>query len=105
MAWEVIQAGDYGWQGKLRLTQNGSSLDISSYTTLLYLLRSPSGAVTEKVAEFDTDGTDGVLIATFATGEIAADGHWQVQARISKTGVQLTSEKHTFEVGRQTVVG
>ena len=100
MAWEYITSGDYGFVGKLTIVQDNVAQDISSYTTRQYILTSPHGIASTVTAAFDTDGTDGVLSYTFQDGDIDDDGDWRVRARISKSGVQLTSEEYTFEVQR-----
>ena len=98
MAWEDIHTDDYGWVGKLTLKQDGTAVDISSYTTWVYILKDPAGTTASKVAAFATDGTNGVLAYTILTGDIDSVGSWEVQARISKVGAQITSEPHTFLV-------
>lgn len=100
MAWEYITSGDYGFVGKLTVVQDNVVQDISSYTTLQYILTSPHGISSTVTAAFDTDGTDGVLAYTFQDGDIDDDGEWRVRARLSKTGARLTSEEHTFRVER-----
>ena len=96
--WDDITVDDYGWVGKLRLVQDATPVDISSYTTRQFIFKSPVGTVTTKAATFDDDGTDGILKYTVADGDIDRSGSWRVQARISKTGVELTSDPLHFQV-------
>ena len=98
MTWKDIHVDDYGWIGKLTLQQDGAAVDISSYTTKQFVLRDPDGTAATKTADFDSDGTDGVLKYTVATGDIDAAGNWKVAARIKKANVELTSEGHGFNV-------
>jgi len=98
MAWEDINKDDYGWVGKLTLKQDGTAVDISSYTAWVFILKDPDGVTAEKVAAFDSDGTDGKLKYTIADGDIDSAGNWQVQARISKVGVELTADPLSFLV-------
>jgi hypothetical protein len=99
MSWIDIHINDYGWIGKLTLQQDGVALDISSYTTLNYIFKDPSGvAAAAKVAAFDSDGTDGILKYTIVAADIDEVGKWYVQARISKVGAVLTSDWHQFDV-------
>jgi len=98
MSWEDIHVDDYGWIGKLTLQQDGTALDISSYTTLQYILKDPSKVTSTKVAAFDSDGTDGILKYTIAAADIDEVGNWYVQARVSKIGAVLTSDWHQFQV-------
>lgn len=99
--WSNIQVGDYGWTGKLTIVQDDVAQDISSYTTRRFIFLSPSGARTAKTATFVTDGTDGALQYTVEAGVINEVGRWAVQARISKAGVELTSEPLSFEVAER----
>lgn len=98
MAWANIHENDYGFDGKLRIVKDGTAQDISSYTTRQYILKSPAGTIATKTAAFDTDGTDGILSYTFADGDIDRTGTWTVQARIAKTGVELTAKALRFNV-------
>lgn len=99
MSWQNIQVDDFGWVGKLTLKQDDVAVDISSYTTKQFILKPPGATAVTKTAAFDTDGTDGILTYTILTGEINIAGNWQVHARISKTGEELTSEPLKFKVG------
>ena len=96
MGWDNIHVDDYGWVGKLCIKQDGTVVDISSFTTRSFILRSPAGTATTKTATFTTDGTDGYLQYTIADGNINVVGKWSVAARISKTSVELTSKPVTF---------
>lgn len=96
--WTDIHVDDYGWVGKLTLQQDGTAIDISSYTTRQFIFKAPSGTATTKTATFDTDGTDGVLKYTVEDGLIDEVGNWRVQARIAKSGVELTSADLRFVV-------
>jgi hypothetical protein len=99
MSWENLNADDYGQVAKLTCREDSTPVDISTYTTRKFILTDPDGAATLKTATFDTDGTDGVLKYTLADGDIDQAGNWQVQARISKTGTEITSDPHRFYVG------
>jgi hypothetical protein len=102
MSWENIQVDDYGWVGKLTVKQDGSAVDISSYTTKQFIFESPGGTDTTKAASFDSDGTDGILAYTIEDGLIDEAGTWQVAARISKVGAELTSDPLRFYVAART---
>ena len=99
MSWENFQKTDFGWVGRLTLKQDGTVVDISSFTTRQMFLVDPDGtASTAKTANFDSDGTDGKLKYTILTSEINKVGNWNVFARIKKTGVELTSDPLEFRV-------
>lgn len=98
MSWSNIQVDDYGWKGKLTLTQDGSAVDLSSYTTKQFIISDPSGNDTTVTAEFTTDGTDGVLEYTVTDGLIDEAGIWKVRARVARADVELTSQPLSFVV-------
>lgn len=97
-SWHHIHIDDYGFYGKLRVVRDGAGMDISNYSTLRYVLRSPNGYPKVRSAAFDTNGVDGVLKYLFASGDIDEIGEWSVQARLAKTGAELTSESMRFDV-------
>lgn len=99
--WHNIHAADYGYDCKLRIVKRGTAQDVSQYTTRQFIFKSPSGVKTTKTAAFDTDGTDGVLKYTVEAGLINEAGDWSVQARIAKTGAELTSDPITFRVKKR----
>lgn len=98
MAVDNIHVDDFGWLLKLRIVQDGSAVDISSYTTRSFILRDPTGTTATKTATFTTDGSDGWLQYTTQDGDVDRVGMWSVAARISKTGTELTSEAISFPV-------
>jgi len=99
--WQNITVDDYGYNCKLRVVKSGVAQDLSEYTSQQFIFRSPRGQVATKTAGFDTDGTDGVLRDTVADGDIDEIGEWQVQARVSTTSVELTTEALTFRVKKR----
>lgn len=98
MAWTDINAGDHGWVAKLRIVEDGGPVDLSSFTTRQMIFRSPTGATVTKVASFDSNGQDGLLRYVVQSGDIAVPGLWHVQARVAKTGAEITSAALPFEV-------
>lgn len=96
--WQGIHKDDYGWTGKIRVVQDAVAQNISTYTTRQFIFRKPSGAIATKTATFATDGADGVLQYAVESGLVDEVGGWQVQARISKSGVVLTSAPIYFSV-------
>ena len=98
MSWDNIHVDDFGWVAKLTVQQDGTAVDISSFTTLEYILRDADGNETTKIVSFDSDGTDGKLKYVILTGDIDSVGSWYVQMRLKKTNVELTSKEHGFSV-------
>ena len=98
MSWSNIHVDDYGYPAWLTVQQDGAAVDISSYTTRQYRLRAPSGAVKTVTATFLADGTNGALAYTMADTVIDEVGTWQVEVYLTKTGAELTSKPHDFQV-------
>lgn len=92
-----IHVDDYGWLAQLVVTQDGTAVDISAYTTCQFVFRKPDGTTVTKTATFDDDGTDGVLNYTVESGLIDVPGRWRVWAVIAKTGAELTSDPVRFD--------
>lgn len=101
MSLEKIVAGDYGQVIRLTVydVDTGTAANLSIYTgTVSVILTSPAGVQTVKTAAFSGDGSDGVVVYTLAEGDIDAEGQWQIQARVTNEGAQLTSEAEVFTV-------
>lgn len=96
--WTDIHVGDYGSVGRLTVTEDGTAVDISSFTTLQFVFRGPDGEQTTKTAAFDTNGVNGVLAYTIEDGLFDEAGAWAVRAKASKTGVSVSSDWIEFDV-------
>ena len=81
---ERIRQGDLGVTLQLTVNEDGSALDISAATTKQLKLRQPDGTVVTYTADFVTDGTDGALEATSATGssDFPDAGIYRIWARL-----------------------
>lgn len=99
MSWSSEYLGDYGYTKTITfLDEDGSALDISTYTTKSFILVPPDNVRKSITAAFDSDGTDGVLTYTFADGDVHIPGDWTVFARVIKTGAQKTSDPFTWTI-------
>lgn len=90
-----LVVGQFGESVSLTVVdKNGSAVDISSYTTSLQVvLRDPLTlkTLTYSDASFYSDGTDGKVVFTPASGDIDRSGEWEGQIKLEKsTGVALT---------------
>lgn len=92
---------DYGSVLELTVEDGGTATDISGYTTRSIKLLSPSGTAKTKTAIFKTDGSDGKIQYTLASGDIDKAGTWWVQVYLANTTQQLSSEPVSFSVGRR----
>lgn len=97
--WQNFSVGEYGMVGQLTLTQDGEAQDISTFTALEFVLKHlDTGNSKTVVAQFATDGTDGVLEYVFEPGDIDAAGRWEVYATLAKDGSFLMTAPHRFSV-------
>lgn len=81
--------------------ENDVALDISEATELKFSIRKPDGTLLEVVPEFETDGTNGVLIyiTTLAT-EMTPAGVYKVQPSFKLGLFDGSAEPGYFTVGR-----
>lgn len=103
MSLDKITAEDYGQILTITIidTDTNAAADVSSYTTAQQVfLKDPDENISAaKVAAFDTDGSDGVITYTLASGDIDEPGLWHICARVTSGTAVLTSEWKSFKVG------
>jgi len=103
MSLDRITSEDYGQILTITIkdTDTDAAADVSSYTTAQHVFfRDPDGNLSSaKTAAFDTDGSDGVVTYTLASGDIDEPGRWEVCARVTSGTAVLTSEWKVFQVG------
>ena len=80
MAANEIRVGDIGtvFYGTI-LDQDSTVLDISTATTKQLIMLLPDGTKLEKTATFYTDGSDGKLQYTIASGDLSIPGVYRLQ--------------------------
>lgn len=102
MSWNGIAVGNYGQVGKLTFidTDNSTAEDISTYSdTIQMIIKDPSGNQQTVTAAFDSDGTDGIIKYTVATGIFDESGWWYVRGKVTDTGnATLSTAWHKFRV-------
>jgi hypothetical protein len=87
-----IVNGNYGQTIQLTIK------DIDS-TAQKIQLRDPGGTISDHVgATFNSDGSDGLLDYTLATGNIDEAGTWAIRAYISAAAAVLISQWLEFDV-------
>jgi hypothetical protein len=95
----VFRINDYGADVRVSITQDGAAQDISQYTTLQMVFRhTRTGTTKERTAAFLTDGADGYIHYTLASGDLDRAGEWQVRARVVKSDADHRSEWESFTV-------
>lgn len=95
-----IQVGNIGTRIRMKITDNGTPVDISTATVKKYYIRKPGAqSETELVAEFDFDGTDGWLAYDTVSGDLSVDGVYFIQAYVAlPPDKQLRSKVEEFTV-------
>lgn len=101
MSFDNIVVGDYGQVAQLTFidTDTNVAADISAYSTLQQMVfTDPSGNVTAATAAFGSDGTDGIIQYTIASGLFDEAGDWKVRGRVTSGAAELTSVNYAFNV-------
>ncbi len=93
--------GDFGGVIEIEMVdQDLVVADISGAAVKEILLRKPNGTLLTKTAEFVSDGTDGKIDCSIASGDFDEAGTWKVQGKVLTAGVfQYSSELGSFRVG------
>lgn len=102
MSFKSIIVGDYGQIAKITFidVDTAAAADISPYSTIQQMIfTDPSGIVTVKDADFDSDGSDGIIKYTIEPGLLEQPGAWEVRGRVQNGAAKLTTEIHKFHVG------
>ena len=77
-----IHVHDYGTIDQYQIRDEDNNIvNIAGRSLVLYYTR-PDGSLLTKTPSLTTDGTDGLLQYTFASGDITQAGWWQVQTRV-----------------------
>ena len=102
MSLDDLVAGSYGATVEITVQEDGAAADISSFTGRTVKLQAPDGTEISKPADFKTDGTDGVITFTFASGDLDADlpGEWTLEPTLSAAGVSIICGSRAFHVAK-----
>lgn len=99
MSESKVFVGDIGTVIEMTVTnQDDAVVDLSTATTKQIILKKPDGTKLTKTASFVTDGTDGKLSYTTASGDIDQSGPWQLQAYVVLSGGSWHTTKAEMEV-------
>lgn len=80
---KVVQLNDSLTVFKVRVTENGVPVDISTATLMNIKFRKPGSSTTVvQVASFFTDGTDGYMKYAVQAGDIDQVGLWRLQGYV-----------------------
>ena len=106
MSFEIVFKEDYGHTVIIlveefnEFTGVTSAVDISSFPTKVVIVRKPDKVIVELVANFVTDGTDGLLDTTvpLASNVFNQNGYYTFQARVQNTTQRFTSTTFGHDV-------
>ncbi len=94
-----MRQGDYGGIIRVRVREDGAVKDVSGYTTRQFRLIRPTDKVeTIVTATFTTDGTDGLLQYTVASGLLSKKGAWRIQVLLTSASAYVQSSIGQFPV-------
>lgn len=77
--------------------------DISTSTSVACIIKDPLENVTSKAASLTTDGTDGKVDLTLLAAELANEGLYEVQVKVTGTPWSGQSSSYEFVV-RDTLI-
>lgn len=92
---ENVVVGEYGYPIYLWLVdEDNIDVDISSYNTIQVLLRSPDDLkLVTYTASLFSDGTDGRLTFTPASGDLDRPGVWSGIVKLTVTSTSVTKSQ------------
>lgn len=99
-----LVVGQYGEGVSLTVVdKNGNAIDISAYTSgITVYLRDPQSLKTlTYTGSFVTDGTDGKVLFTPASGDIDRAGRWEGQIKLDKTSASALTRVFDVEVDKK----
>lgn len=99
MAAGEIHVGDVGLIFLVTIQDDTGPLDVSMATTRHFIFQRPDKSTLVATAFNNTDGTDGKLFYSTATGDLDQSGTWMFQAFLAIGGSQKYSD-----IGKFTVV-
>ena len=77
-----IHAGNIGTVFRITVKDGDDIVDVSTVLSKLMYFSKPNGEVLTKNASFYTDGVDGVIQYTSASGDLDQVGTWELQSKI-----------------------
>lgn len=94
-----IKVGDYGTTIELTVyDQDSAIVDLSGSTNRTITLLKPDGTKVTKNASLTTDGTDGKMYITTASGDVDQAGPWQVEGLVVFANGQWHTSTASFHV-------
>ena len=101
MSLNNIVSGDYGQTIILTIidTDTDAAANVSAYiTTIQVQISDPAGNTATKTATYVSDGSDGQVKYTIASGDIDEVGSWRIRAKVTSASAVLSSVWQSFTV-------
>ena len=95
---ESIRSGDIGTVFQITIRESGVAKDVSAATTMELKFQTPDGTILVHDAVFASDGTNGIIEATGATGNFSQVGPWGIQAHLIFSSGDWYSSRGCFNV-------
>lgn len=92
---------DYGTVLKINVVDSaGNSQSISDATDILFLLEKPNESIISRSGILTTDGSDGLIQYTVASGDLDMAGIWSIQGRVFTPGGSYSTSISEFRVDK-----
>ncbi len=97
---DIIHVGDVGTVITLTIYEDDgtTAVNVSAATTKTIYIKKPDGTVITGTASFTTDGSDGKIYYTGASGNFSTPGTYQVQGYVEIGSAKYYSTKNNFRV-------
>jgi len=96
-----IHEDDIGTTLTLTITDCGTTLDISTASSLSIFIRKPDGTLLTRTGVFTTDGTDGKIYYVTVAGDTDVAGTYKIQGKVTfPSTASYYTNSATFHVER-----
>lgn len=95
---DQIHVGDIGTGFIVTIENDGASVDISGATTKQLIFLPPDNTEVVQIADFFTDGTDGILQYVTVEGDLNQSGSWRLQGFVVLPDGEWHTDVYVFKV-------
>ena len=100
---EEVHLNDIGTVFRQTVYDCSTVLDVSGASDIELIFRKPNKTLLTVVAALTTDGTDGQIQYTSASGDLDQLGEWQIQPRVQFASNQWFGNVNKFRVYKNLV--
>ena len=94
-----LHVGDFGTVLTFTfLDETSTAVDLTGLTTREIIFRKPNGERLSKTPSLTSDGTDGKVTYTVASGDFDTKGMWQIQGRAANANSNYYSDIHSVKI-------